>query len=54
MTYLNLATLKLTSAIDSLVANLPSELQTLDVSNTVLAEFPVGVTKLKQLRSLCV
>lgn len=54
VTYLKLANMNLANTIDDIIANLPSGLQTLDLTNTVLTEFPSGVTKLKLLRSLCV
>lgn len=52
VTWLLLANLNLTVSMGDIATNLPSELQSLDLRNTVIKEFPAALTKLKVLRTL--
>ncbi|TYZ58199.1 hypothetical protein PybrP1_009165 [[Pythium] brassicae (nom. inval.)] len=52
VTWLLLANLNLTASMADIAANLPAELQSLDIGNTGITEFPVALMKLKMLRTL--
>lgn len=49
VTWLGLTNMNLTSAVNDIAGNLPSELQRVDFSNTGLAEFPIALTNAKML-----